>query len=246
MQIVKNLFSRSHKKIDREQRLFHVTHAKAGSTWIYRILKKTFRDRIEQRVGDKIQIIEPKPGAVYGAIFSSIEDLSTIDAFKNQPHFFVMRDIRDTLVSLYFSHRYSHVPSPKVLSARKRLETMSEVDGMLYYFQESQHTIKRIQRSWLESNSPVYKYEDLFMSQGETIPDILDDLGIDYSADSLKKAIRSSSFERSFNRKPGENDIHSHGRNGLPGNWREHQTDQLNQFIDEHLSDHIRFSGYEL
>jgi len=99
---------------------------------------------------------------------------------QSVPHFFVMRDIRDTITSMYFSHRYSHVPSEKILKARAKLEQMSEEAGILHCFQDQTPKLIKTQRSWIESGAPVYRYEDLFESQGMLLLDILDEVGFRY------------------------------------------------------------------
>ena len=50
--------------------------------------------------------------------------------------FVVIRDLRDTLVSGYFSIRYSHPTDyrPKVAEMRSQLQTRSLEEGLIYLF----------------------------------------------------------------------------------------------------------------
>ncbi|MGJ8653719.1 MAG: sulfotransferase domain-containing protein [Opitutaceae bacterium] len=226
--------------------LYHVTHAKAGSSWLYRIFKKAHKDRVPVRVGKKIDTIKHQEGQIYSALFCGYEDFVQVPTSLETPHFFVMRDLRDTLTSLYFSHRYSHIPNPKVAKAREILTDMNEDEGMLYMFKTHSEELMRIQRSWIESPAPVYTYEALFESEGMLLLDILDDIGFNYKRKPLKSIIKKSTFEKAFGRKPGEVDIHSHGRSGVAGSWKKHRNPELDQFIEENLSEHLRFSGYEV
>ena len=102
-----------------------------------------------------------------------------------------------------------------------------------------------IQESWVKSDSPIYKYEDLFASNGMLLFDILDNLDINYSHRLLSNAIKKHSFEKSFGRKPGDTDIMSHGRNGLAGNWKEHQSKEIDAIIEKNFKGHLKLTGYE-
>ena len=96
-----NLFRR--RPIEPQSFLFHVTHAKAGSSWIYSILRKVYKNKVMPRVGSEIDALEYSENGIYSALFLDNDEFQRIDFSAHQPCFFVMRDIRDTLVSLYFS-----------------------------------------------------------------------------------------------------------------------------------------------
>ena len=91
-----------------EQNLFHITHAKAGSTWVADILLTAFGERVYSRFGRRIENYKWEPGRIYPAIFLPRGEFTALAGTERQPTFFVLRDIRDTMVSLYFSLRYTH------------------------------------------------------------------------------------------------------------------------------------------
>ncbi|HAY45301.1 MAG TPA: hypothetical protein DCY55_03350 [Gammaproteobacteria bacterium] len=228
------------------QPLFHVTHAKAGSSWIYSILKKVYKNSVQPRVGRDYQSFESVENGIYSALFLDYDEFSSLEFGKEAPCFFIMRDIRDTLVSLYFSHRYSHVENEKVKQARRNMKNMTDEEGMLYIFENNWEKFAQIQLSWVRSGKPVYRYEDLFLSQGKFLEEILDAIHFEVPKQLLCQAIEANAFEAKFKRKPTEVDIYSHGRTGLPGDWQNHLTEELSGFIDKRLAPVIRETGYEL
>lgn len=232
--------------IQPQQSLFHVTHAKGGSSWIYSILKKLYKKNVLPRVGRDFQSLEQKENGIYSALFLDYDEFCQIEFSKGAPCFFVMRDIRDTLVSLYFSHRYSHVENEKVVKARNNMKDMTDEEGMLYIFENNWEQFARIQLSWVRSGQPVFRYEDLFLSEGRMLEEILDSINFDVPKKPLRAAIEANAFEAKFKRKPNEVDIYSHGRTGLPGDWKNHLTDNLGAFIEKKLAPVIQETGYEL
>jgi lipopolysaccharide transport system ATP-binding protein len=198
------------------------------------------------RVGSKIDALEYTEKGIYSALFLDYDEFQRIDFSAHQPCFFVMRDIRDTLVSLYFSHRYSHVENEEVKKTRRVLESMDEQEGMLYIFENNWEEIARIQTSWVRSGKHVYRYEDLFMSQGQLLEKIFNDVGFKVPKSLLRKAIKKNAFEAKFNRKPSEVDIYSHGRTGMPGDWQNHRNERLDDFIEKCLFPVLAETGYEI
>src|SRR5690606_33942556 len=82
--------------------------------------------------------------------------------------FFIMRDLRDTLVSAYFSMKYSHrmTADNNIRSIRGILSDLELEDGLLYLINE--HTLMtgsaRIQQSWLNTDTPVIRFEDMIQN----------------------------------------------------------------------------------
>ncbi|MDQ8195155.1 sulfotransferase domain-containing protein [Coraliomargarita sp. SDUM461004] len=224
--------------------LYHVTHAKAGSSWIYKILKKAYRENVADRIGSDYARIQCQPDVIYAAIFADYNTFLEAKPSADSKCFYVIRDIRDTMVSLYFSHRYSHILSPSIEQRRKVLEGMSEAEGLELYFKTKADRIMNAQRSWVDAGVPVYKYETIFESQGALLFEILDQLQYRYNYKRLNEAIQKSSFEKSFGREPGETDKFSHGRNGTAGNWAEHATPEIEAIIQTQMTDHLKLTGY--
>lgn len=85
--------------------VFHVTHWRAGSQWVYRILL-----HIAEETGTEIvpplatlgQVLETaiRPGAIYPTIYLTAEQFSNIVLPARASKFVVICDLRDTLVSV--------------------------------------------------------------------------------------------------------------------------------------------------
>src|SRR5262245_49094046 len=93
-----------------ELTIFHVTHHKAGSQWINRILHALAYDRIVQPEVESTQFLT-KPiiqGSVYPTVYVTREQFESVKLPRHWKRFVVIRDLRDTLVSAYFSFKHSH------------------------------------------------------------------------------------------------------------------------------------------
>src|SRR5262245_40710984 len=91
--------------------IFHVTHWKAGSQWINKILNRAAGDRVVFAETDRVQFLH-KPivaGKIYATCYVTREEFHSVKLPEPWHRFVVIRDLRDTLVSYYFSHKISHV-----------------------------------------------------------------------------------------------------------------------------------------
>ena len=230
------------------QNLYHVTHAKAGSTWIADILLTAFGERVHRRFGRRTEHYAWAPGRIYPAIFLGKAEFDALEGTAGQPVFFVLRDIRDALVSLYFSMRYSHTAEgfPHILAFREEVQGMGDEEGVFHTIRTRHSEIQRIQESWLESGATVVRYEDLIADGGRGLPAVLHRCGFEFDEAALQGAIEANSFERKFGRNLGEIDPNSHGRQGLPGDWRRFASAELAQFVRERLGETLRRGGYEI
>ena len=137
----------------------HLTHWKAGSTWIRRILRQLTRQRYIQHSPDDNPFPEPLPaGAVYSA-YATREQFEAAVIPEPWRRFIVVRDLRDTLVSAYFSFRDTHRENAFVEPVGARLRALDKDDGMIYLMDEFLPRCARIQESW--RGEPVIHYEDL-------------------------------------------------------------------------------------
>jgi lipopolysaccharide transport system ATP-binding protein len=66
----------------------------------------------------------------------------------------------------------------------------------------------------------VIRYEDLIKDQLGEIQKIAAFCRLDISEDKLQAIVANNSFEKKTGRNPGEEDIFSHQRKGLAGDWR--------------------------
>lgn len=235
--------------------MLHITHVKAGSTWIDALLRQLFPGRVAKRgrtvveeTGGNLDTHYFLPGKIYPAMFMTREQFFAHAELKEANHFVVIRDLRDTLISLYFSLRFSHPLMEKkgIGEARDILSKLDEEEGLLWVLEKRGRRIAAIQTSWVNSNSLVLRYEDLVRSAQAIFEDVLIrkfHLPIDSSQ--LSRALKQVSFEKVFGRKLGVEDVKSHGRRGLPGDWKSRFTPKLRARFIERFGDVLLTTGYE-
>jgi lipopolysaccharide transport system ATP-binding protein len=235
--------------------VMHLTHAKAGSTWVYNILQHLLPTRVAERgprvakaVGGDLSKHVFDPGKIYPAMFMSRDQFLAHPELRDIHRFVVIRDLRDTLVSLYFSLKISHPldDSGRKKMERDKLQALSEEDGFLWLFDEHAVRLSHIQRSWAGSGENVYKYEDLLQNDVALFEEILiQKCQLPISRYDLKRVLKKVGFETVFKRKLGEEDVHSHGRKGTPGDWQNHFTPRLREEFLKRYQDVLVATGYE-
>jgi lipopolysaccharide transport system ATP-binding protein len=230
--------------------VFHVTHHKAGSQWINRILHALAYERLVMPEVESAQFLT-KPivrGAVYPTVYVTREQFESVAVPKGSRRFVVIRDLRDTLVSLYFSVRYSHpVLHGRIQSRRAILSELGAEDGLLYLIENQLTGIAQCQWSWVCARDELIRYEDLLERDEEILAHVLLHrcrLGVDPGK--FHEAVRTNRFEaRTGGRRPGEEDLGSHERKGIAGDWRNHFTDKVRTAFKKLYGSVLIATGYE-
>ncbi len=226
----------------------HFTHAKAGSTWIDGILRELFGKRVKPRFWSKPDFSNAT-GFVFASVFLARDEaLASPDVVKAK-RFFVLRDLRDTMISRYFSIRDSHKPDPagKIEVMRRRLLEMSVEEGLGEVMGDAgMQATAKIQRSWLGSDEIILRYEDLITDDVKLFTKLfVEQLRLPVRADKVEKAVISQRFDTVYGRKPGEEDVKSHGRKGIAGDWRNHFTRRLGELFHSQYGELLKGGGYE-
>jgi hypothetical protein len=144
--------------------VFHVTHPKSGSQWIYKILSACTPNLIVRPELDMAQVTRRpiEANGVYPAVYLTRDELDAVSSPGDARRFVVIRDLRDTLVSLYYSLKLSHPTiATAVVAERARLRSMTVDDGLIYLIDNWLEYCSRIQQSWIDSGEHVIRYEDL-------------------------------------------------------------------------------------
>jgi lipopolysaccharide transport system ATP-binding protein len=163
----------------------------------------------------------------------------------------VIRDLRDTLVSGYFSLKVSHVRGRMLDSVRRFSEMLQDADvetGLRATMEQWLPTAAAdIQRSWLEAGDPFVRYENLLDRDLEILePLLIDQCELPVRRRRLRAAIKRNRFERrTGGRKRGEEDVTAHERKGIAGDWRNHFSDELKSDFKERWGDLLIATGYE-
>ena len=261
--------------------VFHVTHVKSGSQWVYNILEGCAPGRIVKPRVKVAQFYEDAilPGMIYPTVYVSqsrfeatlrpqnhpaSDHQSNSPAYKNWRNFvelqlpikifFVMRDLRDTLVSLYFSLKVSHaIISDNVAEGHRKLNELDFEDGFLYLCNEANgkamHFISDIQSSWLpvcnSGGALLVRYEDMIADEVGQFEKICEYCGMSISREQLHGIIQRHSFVNRAGRKPGEEDITSHYRKGISGDWKNYFTDRIKEKFKQEFGQILIDTGYE-
>jgi lipopolysaccharide transport system ATP-binding protein len=230
--------------------IFHVTHWKAGSQWIKKILKDVAPTRyVDSKVGISHFLHDPiRVSGVYPTVYITKEQFEAVDLPQNWQRFIIIRDLRDTLISAYFSIKVSH----PILTAynqklRDDLISKSLEDGLIYLAEGWLAASANIQRSWARSGEDVIHYEDLLLNDIAILVDVLmNKCKLPVEEDVLRQIILSSRFKSlTGGRKSGEEDITAHERKGISGDWKNYFTDKISDRFKVLYGDLLIDSGYE-
>jgi Wzt C-terminal domain/Sulfotransferase domain len=229
--------------------IVHVTHWRAGSQWIYKILRECAPERIVEPKFRETQFLHwaLQPGKVYPTVYVTKQQFDSVRLPRNWRRFVVIRDLRDVLVSAYFSIKLSHpIIDPRLAHGRSVLQSSSLDDGMIYLM-DTLADSARIQVSWLEAGEPLIRYEDLLGHDLDILERVLlDECQLPVSRERFREVILSSRFERLTNgRERGQEDIRAHERKGIAGDWRNYFNDRVKQSFKTRYGGLLVATGYE-
>lgn len=228
--------------------VIHITHTKAGSQWVKQVLRGAAPDRFVKSQVDVAHFKEGpvEQGGIYAAVYIHRKAYEQVAVPENHIKFVVIRDLRDTTVSHYFSSKVSHrLVSDRVATSRQKLSDLSLEEGLRYTMQNLVRASARIQASWIDSGVWVVRYEDLLTDELGMFRQIVDYCQIEVSDERLRQVVTERSFETKSGRKRGEEDITSHYRKGIAGDWQNYFTDDLKVEFKELYGDLLIKTGYE-
>jgi len=229
--------------------VFHITHHKSGSQWIHRILLPLAGDRLVAPEVDNAQFLDRpiEPGKVYPTVYITREQYASVPVPPNSRRFVVIRDLRDTLISVYFSVKHSHpVLHERIQSRRDALKEMSVEDGLLYIIGQQLAGIAQFQWSWLHAGEELIKYEDLLTQDEEILARVLL-RKCRFEADPMRfrEVVLANRFEAKAGRKPGQEDVASHERKGIAGDWKKYFTEKITSTFKRFYGSILIATGYE-
>jgi hypothetical protein len=230
--------------------VFHVTHSKAGSQWVRRILHDCAPERIVTPQYEMVQFLRApvRAGMIYPALYVTKEEFDGVVLPANGRRFIVVRDLRDTLVSWYFSMKFSHVPDhPRVMEVREALAGREQADGLIWSLESPEfQKSAAVQRSWQESGERLVRYEDLLKRDEELLERVLlDECRMPVERARLREVIHANRFERLTGRARGDEDVSSHHRKGVAGDWRNYFTDRVKRSFKARYGSLLVTTGYE-
>ena len=229
--------------------IFHLTHWKAGSQWVKTVLAEAQSQRVVGRKAD-MSILSHDPiveGGWYSPVYMTRPNFEhAIDPTLNKRVFVVIRDLRDTLISWYFSLKVSHRPNiPGILPVREQLLELDLEDGLKLLIEDELAFIANIQMSWIDSGEPVFRYEDLLADGFNTFKQIFAHCALHVPDRKCQEIVQKHSFEGQTGRKPGQEVITSHFRKAIVGDWKNYFTDSVKALFKEKFGQVLIDTGYE-
>ncbi len=229
--------------------LFHVTHWKAGSQWIHKILLTLVPDRIVSPQDAEVQFLHwpIQPGKVYPTVYISKHQFDTVRLSAPWFRFVVIRDLRDTLISAYFSLKFSHPKTSYNDSFYAKLQEVDMETGLVHLMDQWLPMCAYIQLSWVEANEQLLRYEELLEHDLDILePLLLEEARLPVSRKQLHTAILANRFERlTQGRSRGQIDINAHERKGISGDWRNYLSEPLKRKFKSRYGGALIATGYE-
>jgi lipopolysaccharide transport system ATP-binding protein len=230
--------------------LIHVTHWKAGSQWVRKVLQDCLPERIvTPEIGSRHFVgAEIREGAVYPTVYVTRQQFYDALLPARWVRFVVIRDLRDTLVSAYFSLRYSHSSITEFINQmRNTLSNLDVESGMVYLMDHWLPDSAKIQSSWVEAGEPVIHFEDLIAgNEYEVFEEILiARAGFPVTRERLRDVLAGNQFENLAGRKPGQENVNEHMRKGIAGDWRNHFTPRVKDEFLKRYGDLLVSTNYE-
>lgn len=249
--------------------IFHCCVQKTASQWVRAILqnKRTYKysglkvfnyeerlpDRVDPRSLTARTFDQPFPaGTIVSPIYIDQKGLKGIPKQGAFRAFFVMRDPRDIVVSRYYSFKISHPEIGNISTVRQDLNAMSEEDGLAYTIDQ---LVKRglfeALRSWAEvspsdKNLLAVRYEDLTgAEQFQAWQRLFSHCDIRMPDRVVRELLERNSFSAlTEGRAQGAEDVNSHLRKGVHGDWKNHFTSAIERKFRETTGSLIEELGY--
>lgn len=230
--------------------VFHITQWKAGSQWVQGVLTELEPERIlvptpEFSDGCDIRTIER--GRIYSPLYiNHLRFLESPLPHVEHRKFVVIRDLRDTLVSWYFSLIKTHDENAQVLKHRRTLQSMDQESGLLYLLgHDDFFGLSMVGSTWLEAaDTLIVRFESLIENPVRWFGVILRECEIEAPKDRLLAALEQRSFANLAGRARGSEGAPSHYRKGVEGDWRSHFTPTIVQEFTRLYEDLMLKLGY--
>lgn len=244
-------------------------HHKCATNWVANVMEATCDALSLTHVRFNNWLVFERPEIPQSKLFArdfaaaardlKVDFVSFTDAEPEYPGlpgidrgFHVIRDPRDMVVSAYFNHLHGHTVEnlPGLAEHRQQLLRVSKIDGLIEVIRFLKPVLDDL-RNWNYGNGSVLevRYEDMVADSKVSFSKIVDHLGWrshELSMPALENALAANSFScLSGGRGQGEEDLRSHYRRGVPGDWRNHFTPEVVRFFKECYNGLLVQLGYE-
>ena len=231
------------------QNIYHCCAHKTASQWVRKMLqdRATYKysglkvynyeeklpTKTDPRPLNERTFEEPFPiDRIISPIYIDQPGLKEIPKPENYRAFFVMRDPRDVVVSLYFSLKVSHPEVGAVSERREKLNRLDEEAGLCALIDGvARRGELGALRSWAklapeDKELATFRYEDLTDSnQFATWQRLFAHCDIRIPDAVLRDLLERNSFAvLTRGRERGVEDVQAHLRKGVAGDWKNHFT----------------------
>jgi len=180
------------------------------------------------------EVLEALPdGTIVSPLYIRYPDFMEIFGQRNFKAFFVMRDPRDIVVSDYFSLKETHpIKNEYFAEWRHRLNQVELREGLRLRIRNMDWNFFTVLDEWADADHPAIRlvqYEDFFSDrQTEVATDLVRFLGLSVRDEELKGILDRLCFrKKSGGRTAGEEDVSSHYRKGVAGDWMNYFDEDL-------------------
>lgn len=231
------------------------THHKCGSTWLRRVLhayaEKTdmtyqvFPEASNAKFDQKLTGSSEYKFCIYkGGAARYLSRLA-----ENERGIHLLRDPRDAFVSQFWSWRNSHNNNTqRLLETREKLQELSVEEGLSYFLENIPLVLVSQLEGWdLSTTNQIYalRYENLRESFSDEIGKALSFCGLTPNMDLIASIEKETSFQTITKRKAGDEDVNSHLRKGIVGDWCNYLNGTLKQAFKNKYGDAVIQLGYE-
>jgi hypothetical protein len=166
--------------------------------------------------------------------------------------FFVPRDPRDVVVSWYFSVKLSHKVMNRIGEVREKLQALPEEDGLQFAIDRiASRGLYTALRTWQQGAGSderlrIFRYEELTdENQFATWKQLLAHCDIRMPDDVLHEVLKDYAFSAlTKGRERGAEDVKSHLRKGVQGDWKNHFTPAVENKFREVTGTLVEELGY--
>lgn len=252
------------------ENVYHCCVHKTASQWIARLLEapETFRysglhayryqkdlpGGVDTRKVSERTFDQPFPPKTFvSPLYIGWDNFAKIPKPSSWRAFFVARDPRDIVVSRYFSWKYSHPVMGSVAEERETLQHVGATEGLCHQIRQVQDQgLFEALRSWkvAATNHPevaLFRFEDLTgANQFASFQRLWKHCDIAMPDEELKDLLERNSFAAlAGGREQGQEDVKSHLRKGVAGDWKNYFTPEVDQLFRETTGDLLQALGYE-
>lgn len=209
--------------------------------------KFPFLDHLTAEQMEQYKHIFKYNGYLYSVFGGMVEGIENVDRYKI---ILSVRDPRDMLVSSYYSQAFSHIP-PDVRSNkydnfmhRRKFALSNTVDE--YVMAEAVNIKKTFLRynelllSQYSQHVHIVRYEDMIHDYENWLGSI-----VSYCELTLSDSLKSELIKENVSLKPSEEDVHSHIRKGMPGDYREKLLPKTILKLNDIMSDMLERFRYD-